>query len=501
MTVGSVSPARHYAAGEPGANSASATYTVQRGDTLTRIARQHGVSLADLIAANPQIANPNLIYPDQQINIPGRGGGHGNGGANDAAPVEVPSGGYDGGPLSGPELAQVFYQAGFRGENLVAMVAIATRESGGDPDAFNGNAGTGDKSYGLTQINMLGSLGPARLQQLGLMSNEQLFDPLTNARAAYVISNNGTDLRPWGGYKGLSNTFNTDMNAARAAVQQAEAQGLLGKPFNGNAGTYQTVAYTPAASTRATQAWNAAPQMPTLRIGARGPAVAELQRQLKAAGFNPGPVDGWFGPKTQAAVRAFQASRGITVDGWVGPQTWGKLLGGRSGPAPAKPAAPTSPGGAPSSGIQAAIDFGMSHIGAPYVGGGSPFRFGDPGNGKTYQMNGQRAYVSPAGVTGFDCSGFVVAMYEQAGIDLKAQGITYTGAMESRLPAISPNELRPGDLIVNGGSHVVMYIGDGKVIESTARKGPDGQPLGVTVSDASRFLGNPEYVCRRVPMA
>ncbi len=46
-------------------------YQVVRGDCLWNIARRHGVSLQALIRANPQIANPDLIYPGQKVNIPG----------------------------------------------------------------------------------------------------------------------------------------------------------------------------------------------------------------------------------------------------------------------------------------------------------------------------------------------------------------------------------------------------------------------------------------------
>lgn len=64
---------------------------------------------------------------------------------------------------------------------------------------------------------------------------------------------------------------------------------------------------------------------PKLENGARGPAVSELQRGLADGGFDPGPVDGVFGQRTEGAVRAFQSSRGIEVDGIVGRQTWGEL--------------------------------------------------------------------------------------------------------------------------------------------------------------------------------
>lgn len=49
--------------------------------------------------------------------------------------------------------------------------------------------------------------------------------------------------------------------------------------------------------------------------------VVCLQTVLTAKGIDTGPIDGWFGPITEAAVRAFQAAAQITADGEVGPET------------------------------------------------------------------------------------------------------------------------------------------------------------------------------------
>jgi|GEM_PF-729890 len=65
----------------------------------------------------------------------------------------------------------------------------------------------------------------------------------------------------------------------------------------------------------------------TLRIGSSGPKVIELQIALNASGVvTPALVtDGKFGPKTHAAVRAFQVSKGLVADGIVGPRTGAAL--------------------------------------------------------------------------------------------------------------------------------------------------------------------------------
>ncbi len=51
------------------------------------------------------------------------------------------------------------------------------------------------------------------------------------------------------------------------------------------------------------------------------PVVRAIQQALADAGFDPGPINGAYGDLTAAAVRAYQATRGLVVDGEVGPQT------------------------------------------------------------------------------------------------------------------------------------------------------------------------------------
>lgn len=61
------------------------------------------------------------------------------------------------------------------------------------------------------------------------------------------------------------------------------------------------------------------------RQGMRASVVKAIQRALKAAGVDPGPIDGDYGHNTAAAVAAFQAIKGLIVDGQVGPQTARRL--------------------------------------------------------------------------------------------------------------------------------------------------------------------------------
>lgn len=67
-------------------------------------------------------------------------------------------------------------------------------------------------------------------------------------------------------------------------------------------------------------------KLPVLKKGSTGSTVKAMQSLLKGAGYTIS-IDGSFGPGTEAALKKYQQSRGLTADGYCGPMTWAKLLG------------------------------------------------------------------------------------------------------------------------------------------------------------------------------
>jgi hypothetical protein len=138
--------------------------------------------------------------------------------------------------LNSAQILQLAQNAGFSGNDAQTMAAIAKAESSGNPNAHNPNAATGDNSYGLAQINMIGGLGPARLKQFGLKNNEQLLDPQTNLRAAKQVKDS-SGFGAWTTYKsGAYKQFLPEI--------QKTAAGLPNNPP-----TTQTSQQTPGANT------------------------------------------------------------------------------------------------------------------------------------------------------------------------------------------------------------------------------------------------------------
>lgn len=107
--------------------------------------------------------------------------------------------------LDKEELKELLQAVGFEGKALRTAWAVAMKESNGRPIAHNDDTSTGDNSYGIFQINMLGDLGIDRREKFNLQSNKELFDPVTNAQIAYHMTNKGQDWSSWKVYSGQRN--------------------------------------------------------------------------------------------------------------------------------------------------------------------------------------------------------------------------------------------------------------------------------------------------------
>ena len=234
-----------------------------------------------------------------------------------------------------------------------------------------------------------------------------------------------------------------------------------------------------------------------LENGSKGANVTSLQNALNSLNFSCGNADGDFGNRTRSALVQFQMAAKLTPDGRYGPATKSKLAQALSGGMSSlgqnqnqnqstAPVVENIGPGQQNAAVLGAIAWALSQQGAPYYGGASPFRDGSrPGDGQTYQKEGQQAYVSQAGVIGYDCSGFIMAFNRQLG---KPIGYQSSGTLKSGFMPVEKNALLPGDIIVKKG-HVVIYIGNNEIVHST-------NPV-VTKASATKYINDSDYVGRR----
>jgi peptidoglycan DL-endopeptidase CwlO len=191
----------------------------------------------------------------------------------------------------------------------------------------------------------------------------------------------------------------------------------------------------------ASAAPRAVKRTPTLSYGDQNMAVKWVQRKLHVR-----PNSGYFGPKTRAAVKRFQARKDLPRTGVVAYRTW-KALG-------ITPAKRRSSASASSSRPASTSERDRKVLTIAARQKGKPYRYG---------ARGPRA---------FDCSGFVGYVYRQAGVSLPRS----SGAIRQKVRRISASQKRPGDLVFvqrrGHVSHVAIYAGSGMWWEASNSSKP-----------------------------
>lgn len=191
-------------------------------------------------------------------------------------------------------------------------------------------------------------------------------------------------------------------------------------------------------------------QANAMTIGMSGETVERVQKLLKQLGYLSS-VDGYYGAKTEAAVRAFQTRNNLKADGKVGKNTMSVLTSGKAKAAGSSGGSSGSSGSVSPSPVPATasvdrfIEVAKSKLGSRYVRGGK-------------------------GPNTFDCSGFVYYCLNQAGVK---QGYMTSAAWHkvTKYQKIrSLSDVQRGDVIVFSG-HVGIALGNGQMIDASSSQG------------------------------
>ncbi len=234
---------------------------------------------------------------------------------------------------------------------------------------------------------------------------------LTLADDSATITGNGVNLRsgPGTAYASLAKLYAGD------AISVTGTRGnWYAVTHNGTAGyVYRTYVKLAASAISATGT--------TLKVGTKGSAVKELQRNLITLGYLANGADGIFGSKTKAAVLQYQKRNALATDGIAGSKTVSAIQREVGC-------------------INTVMNTAKKYLGLAYLYGGT----------------------SPD--TGFDCSGLTQYAFAEAGITIPR--VSYEQAASGI--SVPNKQLRVGDLVAFNSpvSHVGIYIGNGKFIHS-----------------------------------
>jgi|GEM_PF-1266578 len=203
--------------------------TVQRGDTLGAIAAQHNVSLKSLLDANPQIVNPDRIYPGDVVTVPsgidGAGGGRGATGAHvETEAQSVPTEGGSGQHAKNMGLSD----AGINFiKNHDITLAVANRASDEAINSLN-NTRANVRTGATAKVNVSASLDIAKNPKQYYLALKGMEPDARNTTIAKLSDN---ELKEWG--EAINSRWTSPLNAGeRSDLLNLLAEGLDGQQLH-----------------------------------------------------------------------------------------------------------------------------------------------------------------------------------------------------------------------------------------------------------------------------
>ena len=224
----------------------------------------------------------------------------------------------------------------------------------------------------------------------------------------------------------------------------------------------------------------------SIGLGDSGSDVTKIQNRLKELGYLEGSSDGYFGEKTQNALKAFQKRNKLTSDGKYGAATGHVLFSSSAKKAPPKPTPKPAPKPASSSsGKSGSSSSSSGKSGSSSSSSGKDdsssssmprsYSYSGPGSVSSLIKAAESRlgcpYVRGAkGPNKFDCSGLVYWCLNNAGVK-QGYMTSFTWRSVTKYQRInSRSAVKAGDILVFKG-HVAIAISNSMMIDASTSKG------------------------------